>query len=109
MKHDITDVLRRHIADLSVILARYEVADKESLVSAAAADMVFEKAILMTVGYIGELSKKLDDGIISANPQINWRRLGRSRNIIFHDYDIVDMEIIASVIFKDIELLKTLL
>jgi len=71
--------------------------------------MVFEKAVLMSVGCIGELSKKLDDHIRAANPNINWRRLDASRNIIFHEYDIVDMEIISSVIFRDISALQRIL
>ena len=109
MKHDITEVLRKHIFELDQILEQYEVSGKTSLVSMAEEDMVFQKAVLMAVGYIGELSKKLDDSTKAANPDVNWRRLGRSRNIIFHDYDIVDMEIIASVIFKDIFSLKNIL
>jgi uncharacterized protein with HEPN domain len=43
-----------------------------------------------------------------AHPEVNWRRLGTSRNIIFHEYDIVDIEIISTVVFKDIAALQAL-
>jgi len=102
MKHEITTVLVKHIKELNQILDQYNVSDKPSFIEIAEKDMVFQKAILMCVGYIGELSKKIDEDFKINNPDINWRRLGTSRNIIFHNYDIVDMEIISSVIFKDI-------
>jgi len=109
MKHDITTVLVKHINELKQILDKYNVTDKSSLISTTEKDMVFQKAVLMCVGYIGELSNKVNDDIKNKNPGINWRRLGTSRNIIFHDYDIVDMEIISSVIFKDIASLLSIL
>jgi len=106
MRNDVSAVMIKHIKELNHILHKYNIFDKTSLVSESEKDLIFQKAVLMSVGYIGELSKKLDDGIIKSNPNVNWRRLGKSRNIIFHDYDIVDMEIISSVIFKDIALLR---
>jgi len=109
MKHDIIIVLKKHIDELFQILEKYNVSDKANLIKIAEADFVFQKAILMSVGYIGELSKKLDENIKKDDTSINWRRLSASRNIIFHDYDIVDMEIITSVIFKDISALRELL
>ena len=106
MKNEIETVLQKHIKELYIILNKYDVSDKTSFISVAEDDFIFQKAVLMCVGYIGELSKKLDSSTKEDNPNINWRRLGISRNIIFHDYDIVDMEIISSVIFKDIFELK---
>ena len=106
MKYDLASVLIKHIKELYYILDKYNISDKLQFVSVAETDLVFQKAVLMSVGYIGELSKKLNDGIKQSNLSVNWRRLGTSRNIIFHDYDIVDMEIISSVVFKDISALK---
>ena len=109
MKHDVTVILTKHVKELYQILDKYNISDKSSLLLTTESDLVLQKAVLMSVGYIGELSKKLDDNIKQSNSNINWRRLGTSRNIIFHEYDIVDMEIIASVIFKDISALKEVL
>jgi len=109
MKHNIVPVMKKHIDELFEILGKYSVSDKANLVSTSESDIVFEKAVLMSVGYIGELSKKLDAALVANHPEINWRRLSTSRNIIFHDYDVVDMEIISSVIFKDISALKAIL
>ncbi|MCL2020112.1 MAG: GNAT family N-acetyltransferase [Oscillospiraceae bacterium] len=106
MKHDVMRILIKHIEELYIILGKYKISNRNNFVSVAESDLIFQKAILMTVGYIGELSKKADENIKLSNPDVNWRRLGKSRNIIFHDYDIVDMEIISSVVFKDISALK---
>ncbi|MCL2031360.1 MAG: DUF86 domain-containing protein [Oscillospiraceae bacterium] len=109
MKYDITVVLAKHISELNEILRRYGVESKSALISAAEEDIVFQRALLMSVGYIGELSKKLDGDIKSGNPHIHWRRLSNSRNIIFHEYDIVDVEIISNVVFSDIRKLEDVL
>jgi len=106
MKRSYDAVLRKHVDELFTILQQYDVTDQSTLVAVAETNMVFQKAVLMSVGYIGELSKKLDDGFKARRPDINWRRLGTSRNIIFHEYDIVDMRIIATVVFKDIAQLR---
>lgn len=109
MKRDIARVMKKHIDELFQILAKYDVPDRQRLVAVGEADMVFQKAVLMSVGYVGELAKKLDDEFKAKYPGINWRRLSASRNIIFHEYDIVDMEIISSVVFKDIYALRSAL
>ena len=106
MKHDIIPIMKKHIAELFQILNQYSATDKTSFVVTAEADVVFQKAVLMSVGYIGELSKKIDNDFKAKYPSISWRRLGRSRNIIFHEYDIVDMNIISTVVFKDISALQ---
>ena len=109
MKNDIFTIMVKHINELYSILGKYNIFDKLSFINLAETDLVFQRAILMSIGYIGELSKKLNDDIQQSTPNVNWRRLSRSRNIIFHDYDIVDMEIISSVVFKDIAELKSML
>jgi len=109
MKHNYESILRKHVGELFCILERYDVTNQQSFISVAESDMVFQKAVLMSVGYIGELSKKLDHDFMSQHPEIHWRRLGTSRNIIFHDYDIVDMRIIATVVYKDILVLHAVL
>jgi uncharacterized protein with HEPN domain len=101
--------MKKHIDELFQILAQYSVTDRKSFVSTAESNLVFQRAVLMSVGYIGELSKKLDDAFKAEHPEINWRRLGTSRNTIFHDYDIVDMKIISTVVFKDVNALRTAL
>ncbi len=109
MKHEINRVLKKHINELYDILEKYNAKDKNTLIVKAESDIVFQRAVLMSVGYIGELSKKLDEKIKDSNPSINWRRLSNTRNIIFHDYDIVDIEIISNVVFKDIQFLSKIL
>ena len=106
MRSNLTTILLKHIKEMYSILEQYGISDKSKFVSVSEKDLVFQKAILMCVEYIGELSKKLDESVRKNNSDLNWRRLSTSRNIIFHDYDIVDMDIISSVIFKDINALK---
>jgi uncharacterized protein with HEPN domain len=109
MKHNIIPVIKKHIIELNQILGQYAATDKKSFVAIAEIDKVFQKAVLMDVGYIGELSKKLDEEFRLKHTEINWRRLSTSRNIVFHDYDIVDMNIISTVVYRDIMALQSAL
>jgi len=109
MRHDVSAVMKKHIEELFQILDQYGVTNARDFVQKSESDMVFQKAVLMCVGYIGELSKKLDEALKLQNPQINWRRLGTSRNIIFHDYDITDMGIVSTVVFRDVTALRAAL
>ena len=109
MKYSVASILLKHVNELFQILAQYAVTDRKSFAAIGESDLVFQKAVLMCVGYIGELSKKMDDEVKAKHPEVNWRRLGTSRNIIFHDYDVVDMEIISTVVFKDITALQAVL
>lgn len=106
MKHDASAVLIKHIGELCQILEKYHVFDKASLLAACETDMVFQKAVLMSVAFISGLSKKADERSRRFNKGVDWHRLGVARDIIFHDCGIVDMEIISSVIFEDITMLK---
>jgi uncharacterized protein with HEPN domain len=109
MKREYDSILKKHINELFIILDKYNVSDFQSFITTSESDMIFQKAVLMNVGYIGELSKKIDYDFKAKHPDIHWRRLGKSRNIIFHDYDIVDMRIIATVVYKDIQRLQSIL
>ena len=109
MKRDVVPIILKHIDELYEILMQYKAHNFTSFETISDEDLVFQRAVLMSVGYIGELSKKLDDHIKKQHPEINWRRLSVSRNIIFHDYDIVDMRIVATVIFRDIAILRDVL
>ena len=109
MKYDVTIILRKHINELFQILGKHNIADKAELITVAKNDIEFKKAVLMCVGYIGELSKKMDNDVKLSKPDVNWRRLEKSRNIIFHDYDIVSMTVITDVIFGDITMLREIL
>ncbi|MDY6936753.1 MAG: DUF86 domain-containing protein [Cyanobacteriota bacterium] len=52
------------------------------------------KAVLYDVGIIGEASRNIPSEVRYWYPQIPWRLMGDMRNIIFHEYFQIELEIV---------------
>jgi len=66
-------------------------------------------AILYQITIIGEATKRLSPEFCKKYPEIPWRNLAAMRNIIVHEYDQVDLEVVWDVIQDKIpELLNQL-
>jgi uncharacterized protein with HEPN domain len=63
------------------------------------------KAVLYDFGIIGEAARNIPPEIQSRYPQIPWRLMGDMRNIIFHEYFQVELEIIWRAIKNNLPLL----
>ncbi|MCL2662132.1 MAG: DUF86 domain-containing protein [Oscillospiraceae bacterium] len=51
-----------------------------------------QKAVVMTLINIGELSKSYTDEFISLNKNIPWKKVQAMRNVAAHRYEAVNME-----------------
>jgi uncharacterized protein with HEPN domain len=62
---------------------------------------------------IGEAVSRLSDALIEASPQIRFRAMKRARNLISHNYQIVDPEIVWNTLSvelpKDITKIREML
>jgi len=56
------------------------------------ADSKTQKAVVMTLINIGELSKSYTDEFISINKNIPWKKVQAMRNVAAHRYETVNME-----------------
>jgi len=56
------------------------------------ADSKTQKAVVMTLINIGELSKSYTDEFISTNKNIPWKKVQAMRNVAAHRYEAVSME-----------------
>ena len=72
-------------------------------------DLKTQKAVVMSLINIGELSKAFTDDFISSNKNIPWKKVQAMRNVAAHRYEIINMEIVwDTVIFSVAELKKEL-
>ena len=55
------------------------------------ADRMYQKAIVMSLINIGELSKSFTDDYLSTKPQIPWKAIRGFRNIASHQYEIINL------------------
>lgn len=55
---------------------------------------------------IGEAAKKLRDDFKQNRPQVAWREITGTRDILIHEYFGVDLELLWQVVEKDLKVLK---
>ena len=91
-----------------------EIADIEAFSWGRAAaeligDKMWQKAVVMSLINIGELSKAFTDDYLSAMPDIPWKAIRGFRNIAAHQYGIIDFEDVFKTVKEDIPILKAAL
>jgi len=61
-------------------------------------DVKTQKAIVMSLINIGELSKSLSDCFTSSKDNVPWKKVQALRNVAAHKYETIDMQIIWDTI-----------
>ncbi|EPR32350.1 protein of unknown function DUF86 [Alkalidesulfovibrio alkalitolerans DSM 16529] len=65
------------------------------------ADAKTQDAVLRRIEIIGEATGRLmHDGHAESHPEIPWARMKAMRNLIIHDYDSVDLELVWNLVEK---------
>ena len=60
-------------------------------------DILF-RAVVRGIEIIGEATKKLSQDFKDAHPDIEWKKMARTRDILIHVYFALDNEIIWNII-----------
>jgi uncharacterized protein with HEPN domain len=90
------------IADIEAFSFGREAAD-------LTADKMWQKAVVMSLINIGELSKAFTGDYLTSMPQIPWKAIRGFRNIAAHQYGIIDFEDVYKTVTEDIPSLKAAL
>ncbi len=64
------------------------------------------RAILRSLEIIGETSKKLNEEFKVTHPEIEWKKMARTRDRVIHHYFGVDYDIIWDIIQSKLPELK---
>lgn len=107
------DVIRENlqiiIESIGLIEERFEkINAADDFVSNAHGTFVLD-AISMRLQIVGELFKKIDkidNSLLRRNPEIEWEKIMRLRDIISHHYEMIDHEIIFDICTNHIPKLK---
>lgn len=91
-----------------------EIADIEAFIVGRPAkdllhDRMCQKAVVMSLINIGELSKTFTESYLATMPEIPWKAIRGFRNIAAHQYGIIDFEDVYKTVTEDIPLLKATL
>ena len=69
-------------------------------------DELIQTWIVHHIQVIGEAASKITQELRDNNPEIPWSQIIGMRNIVIHNYFGIDVNIVWSVIEKDLPLLK---
>jgi uncharacterized protein with HEPN domain len=62
------------------------------------ADGMAVGAIAKRLEEIGEVAKRMTPEILATMPTVNWRGIKGMREVIAHDYDQVDVELLEAIV-----------
>jgi uncharacterized protein with HEPN domain len=65
-------------------------------------DRKLNLALVRLVEVIGEAANRVPDDFRSRHPQVPWRQTVGMRNRMVHGYDVIDFDILWSVLQKDL-------
>ena len=94
MKSRDETITRKILSEISDIRMFTEGMDE----SAFLADVKTQKAVVMSLINIGELSKSYTDEFLSAHASIPWHRIRAMRNLAAHKYEMIKPEIVWDTI-----------
>lgn len=65
-----------------------------------------QDAVIRNIQVIGEAARALSDEFKETHPEIPWREISATRNLVIHEYFRVDLHIIWDAIKRDLPRLK---
>jgi uncharacterized protein with HEPN domain len=66
-------------------------------------------AILYQITIIGEVTKRISSEFRTQHPEVPWREMSGMRNVIVHEYDQLDFEVIWDVVSHKLDELLSLI
>lgn len=70
-------------------------------------DPMVSHAVLRSFTVLGEACKRIDDDVKLKNQHIPWQKIVGIRNILSHEYEDINLQIIGKIITDDLPNLKT--
>jgi uncharacterized protein with HEPN domain len=65
-------------------------------------DTLCQDAVIRRIELIGEAARRVSDQTRSAHPEVPWAVMIAMRNLMIHDYDDVDMDIVWDTVQQDL-------
>lgn len=75
---------------------------KEALLS----ERRLQDLVIRRLQIVGEASNRIPESLQKDHPEIPWQKIRGLRNVIIHDYAVIDFELVWEVIKKDLPELK---
>jgi uncharacterized protein with HEPN domain len=95
-------VYLQHILDM---IMRVESAAREGK-SSFLVSQLHQDAILRNLHTMTETTQRLSDDLKSEHPEVDWVKLAAFRNVLVHDYLGIDLELVWTVVDRDVPAFK---
>ena len=59
-------------------------------------------AVCRNLEIIGEVSRKIGPEFRAANPEVPWREMNALRNVLIHNYEGADPDLVWAIVERDI-------
>lgn len=66
----------------------------------------YQHAVLWNVQVLGEAIQYIPESVRERYPKLEWEMIRRTRNIIVHHYEKIDLDVIWEAIQKDLPVLR---
>jgi uncharacterized protein with HEPN domain len=96
---------RAYLHHILEMIKRIESATSEGR-SAFLASQLHQDAVLRNLHTMTETTQRLSHGLKSEHPEVDWTRLAAFRNVLVHDYLGIDLELVWTVVTRDVPAFK---
>lgn len=70
---------------------------------------MIQDAVIRNIETIGEITKRVSPEFKSYHNEVPWRQMAGIRDVLIHDYDSIDLEIVWNVIVVELPKIKEIL
>lgn len=88
---------RLFVIDILNAIADIEEFCKDQSFEQFSADKKTQAAVIQKLTVIGEASNRISKELRDKHPEVEWNRIIRSRHILVHEYDMINLEVIWRV------------
>jgi len=69
-------------------------------------DLEKQDAVIRRIEIIGEATKRLEKDFKDQYSEIPWRKMAGMRDVLIHEYDQIDLDLVWEVVVKELPILK---
>lgn len=70
---------------------------------------MIQDAVIRNIEIIGEITKRVSPDFKSYHNEVPWRQMAGIRDVLIHDYDSIDLEIVWNVVAIELPKIKEIL
>jgi uncharacterized protein with HEPN domain len=97
--------IRDYLLDLLKSITRIEAYTREGA-TAFFADEKTQDAVTRNFEIIGEVVKRIPREFLNQRPEVPWQDVAGFRDVLIHDYDVVDLDEVWLVVERDLPILR---